>query len=176
MATPRKIDREELKALWRDSDMTQVQMAAHFGCSRYAVGLAAKRAGLPPRPSASKKIDADQLRRMWSDPGMKLAAIAAHFGCSDSAVSQAAKAAGLPPRPRRASGSGRQPEQAAPKPPRLTASPHVAPEGPRDDRAVLTGRLLDSKGRYTALAEIAQGQGWTMAEAQRRWHVARAGQ
>lgn len=180
MAAKRKIDVEELRRLWADPDMTQVAIAAHFGCTRNAVEQQAKRLDLPPRGPAPLKIDMAEFRHMWADPDMTQVAIAAHFGCTPQTIAARAKAAGFAARPKRKSGSGRQAQhrpaagfgrlRAVPPVPVRSA---VAEPATLARDAFLVGRLVATKGRYAALAEIAAEEGWTMAEAQRRWHMAR---
>ena len=151
-----RLDREKLIELWK-TDKSLDQIAALLKVSRFTCSRAASEIGLQPRTITRVRIDVDKLRQMVAG-GLTLQKIADAFDCSDKSVVRAMAKHGI----------------SRPKVQHQDEAPRAAPQKPQIAASDLTGRLIATKGRWSALAKIADEQRWTSAQAQQRYHAARS--
>lgn len=157
-------DTPEIRAMW-DAGKAQRTIAAHAGVSDYAIAALAKRCGYPKRSMAGGARGGT----FWTDEeraktvamrhdGYTYAEIACATGRAISSIGEIVRSAGLS-KPRNQATHYRTAPPPVPKPKDLS----------------LSGRLIDTKGNYEMLLEIAKVQGWTHIQAQQRYHRAMSG-
>ena len=111
--------------------------------------------------------ETEKLRRLF-EMDFTYEAISRTMGRSVATISDHLRRMGLSRRERRT--------MVQPRPASVQARP--APEADLEEPVdtSLGGRLRDTKGRYAALAEIAEAQGWTQVQVQQRYHRAMRGE
>jgi transposase len=170
------IDEQEFRRQWNDLVSVSV-MSETFGVSATHIYRIKARLGLPERLIVRKKATHDRIR-ILAEKGYTQSEIVKATGFDRTTVRTYCDAAGikLTTRGERAlldlqrRAEMRQREQEAPAKP----TPKPKPEAQRFFTP-LHARVLRTKGRWSALAEIATQEGLRMAQVQRIWHEVRVG-
>lgn len=151
----RRVDLELLRTRWLEGKTGPV-IARELGCSIPYVSAMAKELGLPGRNKRQFTKALPGLEELVAS-GMTVELIADRLGASETTVYRRMEVLGL-----------RRPGWAD-----LPEKPEVVERRePVIDLSTVTGRLLATKGRWSALAEVAAAQGWTSKQAQQRYHAA----
>lgn len=151
----RRVDFELLRTRWLEG-RTGPEIARELGCSIPYVSATAKQLGLPGRNDKPFSKEMPGLEALVAS-GWTVERIAEHFDAAEATVYRRMELLGL-----RRPGWADLPEKPA----------AVKRREPEIDLSTVTGRLLATKGRWSALAEVAAKQGWTSRQAQQRYHAA----
>ena len=151
----RKVDLELLRTRWLEG-RTGPEIARELGCSIPYVSATALSLGLPRRSNKPFSHKMPGLEALVAS-GLTVERIAEHFDVAEATVYRRIEVLGL-----RRPGRADLPEKPA----------AVERREPEIDLSTVTGRLLATKGRWSALAEVAAAQGWTSKQAQQRYHAA----
>jgi hypothetical protein len=135
------------------------QIAESLNMTRPQLAWIVKKHGLPTKRKADHTSTNKIIRQRYL-AGDMIKDIAADFGMHKSTIGSRIKAMGLPSRCPRAETS------TAP------ATRHVEPVAIPD---TIEGRILATKGRYSALAQIADDEGLPLGTVMFRWHRVRTG-
>ena len=171
---PGRVEPEMLRRLWHDDALTIDHIAERMGVSSATVIRAAQTQGYPSRYEMKhgravrqfrNVVDRERFAAAWLDPGATVEDLAAMFEVSTTTIYETAGHFGLPPRREvRRMGQVQSPLRF------VQDTPGHAPECLRPADA----DILQSKGRYSRLADIAARHQMGLAEVQRRFHQLRA--
>lgn len=96
-----KIDKEKLRKLYANQNLSVEDIAARLGCNRGTVSRLASKYGFPLRSQAQRKDTEERrelLRELYPDKTITIRQIAKKLGCSQNTVHLMRKDMGLPPR------------------------------------------------------------------------------
>jgi len=153
---------EELRALWLNLNVAQRDIARMLHTSEAKVLLRVEAMGLQRRPRVGSRRYVPDWDAMVADyeSGLAVRIVARKHKVDYRSLQTECDKRGVTNR-------FRKKRAEVPPPP-----PKPIPAGP--DLATETGRLLATKGKWSALAAFATALGISQPEAQRRYHFARA--
>jgi hypothetical protein len=183
MALPEfmRSDTQQFRDLWC-SDQSVTDIAREYGTHQTSVSAAAKARGYASRHSGRFEISRADLVALWCG-GLSLAALAKQVGYSEHVIRQRAKGFGLPCR-HTAHDRGYEAVLAGPS---AVAAPLTAASdySPACSNHVMLvpfwtpardARVVETRGRYGALAKLAVSLGESSSRVIARWHVLRVAQ